>query len=296
MRISVPKKSSFPYLAKRAHIVGCLSIFCLPLIAACTSSTGDLGRPEKPGIGEEVLSTLGRQRARLNSELVSSFNATDEETEMRNKAWVLIYPPHASDWTSATLRDFLPTNFSFGLHVFTEAQRLRLTPAIDEAFDSRMYYDILRAKNYTSHHTRYDRVINDIEKDRKALAAFLPAAQKVVEMDEHRMQALGRLADMRPGEMQGAYARVDENRRFIGWVWRALQSRMRAYAHAIKRLEVETPSYKVKDANFALDALYREVQEQNGSLGAETTMPAQTVRRSRFSKKQWAKENPNLVK
>jgi hypothetical protein len=255
-----------------------------------------LGRPEKPGIGEEVLSTLGRQRARLNSELVSSFNATDEETEMRNKAWVLIYPPHASDWTSATLRDFLPTNFSFGLHVFTEAQRLRLTPAIDEAFDSRMYYDILRAKNYTSHHTRYDRVINDIEKDRKALAAFLPAAQKVVEMDEHRMQALGRLADMRPGEMQGAYARVDENRRFIGWVWRALQSRMRAYAHAIKRLEVETPSYKVKDANFALDALYREVQEQNGSLGAETTMPAQTVRRSRFSKKQWAKENPNLVK
>ncbi|HAT87813.1 MAG TPA: hypothetical protein DCS30_18885 [Rhizobiales bacterium] len=296
VRMDVPKQTSFPDLAKRVRIISCLTVFCLPLIAACTSSTGDLGRPEKPGIGEGVLSALGRQRARMNSELVSSFNATDEETEMRNKAWVLIYPPHATDWTSAGLRDFLPHNFSFGLHVFTEAQRLRLTPAIDEAFDSRMYYDILRAKNYLSHHTRYDRVIDDIEKDREALATFLPAARKVVEMDEHRMQALGRLADMRPGEMQGAYARVDENRRFIGWVWRALQNRMRAYAHAIKRLEVETPSHKVKDANFALKALYREVQEQNGALEAQTTMPDQTIRRSRLSRKQWAKENPNLVK
>lgn len=280
----------------RRNFLGSIALIGLPFLAGCTSSPGDLGRPEKSGIGETMLSALGKQRARMNGELVSSFNQTDEETQMRHKAWVLIYPPHASDWASSSLRDFLPHDFSFGIHAFTEAQRLRLTPTIDEAFDSRLYYDALRAERYRSHHTRYDRVVDDINKDRAAFDTFIPAAQRVVELDELRMQALSRLADMRPGEMQGAYARVDENRRFMGWVWRALQSRMRAYAHAIKRLEVETPSPKVKDANFALIALYRQVQEQNGPLGQETTEPAPTIKRSRLSRKQWAKENPNLVK
>ncbi|MCT4654851.1 MAG: hypothetical protein N4A65_03465 [Cohaesibacter sp.] len=276
--------------------LGVICIVLLPVLSACTSSMGDLGRPEKAGWGEGLLASAGKQRARLNGELVSSFNGTDEETLMRDKAWVLIYPPHAKDWTSAELKSFLPHDFSFGLHVFTEAQRLRLAPTIDEAFDSRMYYSVLRSDHYASHHGRYDRVISDIDKDRKAFAAFLPAASRVVAMDEQRMQALSRLADMRPGEMQGAYARVDENKRFIGWVWRAMQSRLRAYAHAIKRLEVETPSDKVKDANFALRRLYRDVQEQTGVLDAEQQDAKPTYRRSRLSKKQWAKEDPNLIK
>ena len=224
---------------------------------------------------------------------MSDFNMTDDEKTMRNKAWILIRPPRAKDWVSRELR----TARFVGLHILTEAQWHRVVPVVDTAFDPKQYYKALRASRYASHHGRYDRVITDINQDREAFAAFLPTAERVVTMDEERLAALGRLADMDPRQLEDAYARVDENRRFIGWVWRALQYRMRAYAYAIKRLEVETPSDKVSDANRALKRLYADFQEQNGSLG-QSEAPAQMSgpRKSRFTRRQWSADDSNLVK
>jgi hypothetical protein len=53
----------------------------------------------------------------------------------------------------------------------------------------------------------------------------------------------------------GAWARVDENNAVMDWVWRALDYRLRAYRFAIDRLEVETPSRQLYDANRAHMAL-----------------------------------------
>lgn len=258
---------------------------------------GDLGRPERSESGEALMKLGGELRAKLNGELYSNFNSTDEETQMRDQAWSLIMPPHAQDWVSQDLWNFFPSLKYVGLHTLTEAQRTRLSPVIDTAFESKDYYRALRSSRYASHHVRYDRVIEDIRQDREAFAAFVPTAEKVVEIDEERMAALGRMADMDPRQLKDAYARVDENRRFIGWVWRALKFRMRAYAYAIKRLEVETPSPKVQEASFALRQLSADFEAQNGSLSAEQQpTPEEQVRRSRYSKRQWAKEDPNLVK
>ena len=269
----------------------------LLLISGCTSQTGDLGRPKQGGFSEDLMKMAGKGRAKLNGELVSDFNGTDEEKLMRDKAWILIRPPHAQDWMSTELRSLFPSAVNVGLHVLTEAQRTRLTPVIDTAFSPKSYYSALRSSRYASHHVRYDRVTHDINQDRQAFAAFIPAAERVVEMDHQRMTALDRLSDMRPQDLKDAYARVDENKRFIGWVWRAVQYRMQSYAFAIKRLEIETPSPKVKDANFALNALYADFQAQNGGLAEEAEESKQSgPRKSRYSRKQWAKDNPNLVK
>ncbi|PLW76971.1 hypothetical protein C0081_13075 [Cohaesibacter celericrescens] len=269
----------------------------LVLLASCTSMDGDLGRPERGSTTSSLFEFGGEVRSKLNGELYSNFNVTDEETTMRNKAWVLIRPPHAQDWISSDLWEFFPSIRNVGLHVLTETQRTRLTPVIDTAFEPKYYYRALRASRYASHHVRYDRVTTDINEDREAFAAFIPTAERVVTMDAERMAALGRLADMDPRQMKDAYARVDENRRFIGWVWRAVQFRMRAYAYAIKRLEIETPSPKVLEANRALKELSREFEAQNGTLGdARTDDTEGDVKRSRYTRRQWAKEDPNLVK
>ena len=222
------------------------------LLAGCSSTQGDLGRPVKNSVAEDLMSLGGEARAKLTGELYSDFNRTDEEKEMRNKAWSLIRPPHAQDWISSDLWTFFHSAKAVTLHVLTDAQRTRLSSAVDHAYEPKNYYRALRAERYASHHGRYDRVTTDILQDRDAFLNFVPTAERVVELDRQRMEALHRLADMDPKQLEDAYARVDENRRFIGWVWRALQYRMRAYAYAIKRLEIETPSTKVADANRAL--------------------------------------------
>ncbi len=253
---------------------------------------GDLGRPKQGSLTLDWMKAGGEGRSKLFNELYSDFNGTDEEKEMRDRAWYLIRPPHAQDWMSGELKSLR----FVALHVLTETQRTRLTPVIDTAFEPKHYYSALQTAKYASHHVRYDRVIRDIEQDREAFRGFVPSAERVIAMDHERMAALDRLADMRPKDLKDVYARVDENRRFIGWVWRAMQFRLRAYAFAIKRLEIETPSPKVKDANFALKALYREFQDQNGSMGQEAQQPSSKAKKSRYTRRQWAKEDPNLVK
>ena len=71
---------------------------------------------------------------------------------------------------------------------------------------------------------------------------------------------------MDPRELKNAYARVDENKRYIAWVWRSLKYRMTAYAYAIKKLEIETPSPRVQEANQALRFLLADFEEQNGTI------------------------------
>ncbi len=265
-------------------------------LAACTSTQGDLGRPAKNEFAESLMELGGEARAKLSGELYSDFNRTDEEKLMRNKAWILIRPPHAKDWVSPNLWNLFGIR-DVTVHVLTETQRTRLTKEVDSAFDPKNYYRALRSERYASHHVRYDRVTSDINQDREALQAFIPVAERVVEMDRQRMAALGRLSDMDPRQMEDAYARVDENRRFIGWVWRALQYRMRAYAYAIKRLEIETPSPKVAEANRALKRLEEDFLRQNGAIDASEDNRANAAeRRSRYSRRQWAKDDPNLVK
>lgn len=267
------------------------------LLSACSSTEGDLGRPAKNGVTESLMQLGGEARAKLTGELYSDFNRTDEEKVMRNKAWSLIRPPHAQDWISLGLWNFFTSARNVTTHVLTETQWTRLTSEVDSAFEPKNYYRALRSERYASHHVRYDRVTTDIMQDREAFSQFIPTAERVVEMDRQRMDALKRLSDMDPRQLEDAYARVDENRRFIGWVWRALQYRMRAYAYAIKRLEVETPSPKVAEANLALKRLNEDFQRQNGDFGATAMQKAPDAeRRSRYSKRQWAKDDPKLVK
>ena len=275
-----------------------LLLMMLGSLGACVTSTeGDFGRAERSPANESIMKFGGKWRAKLQGELYSDFNMTDEEILMRDKAWALIRPPHAQDWVSTELWDFIPSIRYATLHVLTDLQRTRLTPVIDTAFNAKHYYRALRAEKYASHHVRYDRITADINADREVFAAFIPVAERVVAMDGERMSALNRASDMEPGELKNAYARVDENRRFVGWVWRAMKFRMQAYAYAIKRLEIETPSPKVADANAALRRLHADFLAQSGDFGQEGfTIDDTTERPSRYTRRQWAQEDPNMVK
>ena len=266
-------------------------------LSSCSSRVGDLGRPESNSFAEGFMGGAGKLKAKMTGELVSDFNFTDEEKEMRNLAWNLIRPPHAKDWISLNLWNFFPSLEDVSLHLLTETQIARLTPLIDMGFDPKRYYWALRADKYASHHVRYERVITDIEQDREAMAAFVPVAEKVMAMDNERMAALHRKVDMDPRELKNAYARVDENRRYVAWVWRAMKYRMTAYAYAIKKLEIETPSDRVADANKALQLLLADFEAQNGTLASDGTNQAVNAPiPSRYTRRQWDKVDRTLIK
>ncbi|WP_319410619.1 hypothetical protein [uncultured Cohaesibacter sp.] len=286
--------ASVSHDSKAGLLLGCALAFAL---SGCSSRVGDLGRPESNSFTEGLMLGTGRLKAKMTGELVSDFNFTDEETTMRDVAWNLIRPPHAQDWMSDDLWRVFQSFQNTGLHLLTETQAARLTPLIDMGFDPKRYYWVLRSDKYASHHVRYERIIEDTRQDREALAAFVPVAERVVAMDRERMAALERKADLDPREMKNAYARVDENKRYIAWVWRSLQYRMTAYAYAIKKLEVETPSPLVKDANDALQMLLRDFQEQNGDIASSNagTM-ANTPLPSRYTRRQWDEVDRTLIK
>ncbi|WP_321449585.1 hypothetical protein [uncultured Cohaesibacter sp.] len=276
-----------------------LTVLCALVLglSACSSRVGDLGRPESNSFAEGFMHNTGRLKAKLTGELVSDFNFTDEEKTMRNLAWNLIRPPHAEDWISSDLWKFYSSLQNVGLHLLTETQTARLTPLIDMGFDPKRYYWVLHSEKYASHHVRYERIIQDIQQDRDALASFVPAAERVVAMDNERMAALERKVDMDPRELKNAYARVDENKRYIAWVWRSLKYRMTAYAYAIKKLEIETPSPRVHEANQALRFLLADFEEQNGTIAtSDSHGAANTPLPSRYTRRQWDKVDRTLIK
>ncbi len=282
-------------ITKGASPLVCCALFLG--LAACSSRVGDLGRVETNSFAEGFMHNTGRLKAKLTGELVSDFNFTDEEKTMRALAWNLIRPPHAEDWISSDLLKFHSSIQNVGLHLLTETQTARLTPLIDMSFDPKRYYWVLHSEKYASHHVRYDRIIQDIQQDREALASFVPVAERVVAMDNERMAALGRKVNMDPRELKNAYARVDENKRYIAWVWRSLKYRMTAYAYAIKKLEIETPSPRVQEANQALRFLLADFEEQNGTIAnSDSKGLANAPLPSRYTRRQWDKVDRTLIK
>jgi hypothetical protein len=191
-------------------------------------------------VHDVILPDIGHRRAIQRRESVSDFNLTDVEQELRNRGWTFVRAPQLGDWWQDSL---------------VEQQRTRLSPVVDPTFDPRRYYAFLRAEPTASSEVRWSRVIEDMQGDTMLIPPFCEVAARVRRDDAERLAALSRQHDADPAFVTGAWARVDENNAVMDWVWRALDYRRSAYRFAIDRLEVETPSRQLYDANRAYMAL-----------------------------------------
>ncbi|WP_306029925.1 hypothetical protein [Stappia sp. MMSF_3263] len=254
----------------------------LLLVAACQRPTGDFGRAAPSVLHDTILPAAGDELAINRGEPVSRFNLTDDEKEMRNRAWSLIRPPSAEDWIEGSR---------------TELIRTRVLPETGGAGDPDRYYAFLRSDRYRSSEVRYDRVAADAVADAALIPPFCEIALRVTTADEERLRALGRREISTGEELAGAQARVWENRRYMDWASQALRFRLVSYRNAIDALEIETPSSgKVWDANTAWKKLAAEVvQLEKGCETGNRYGQVEETQRSRIFSN-WGTERPAPVK
>ncbi|MEO8882986.1 MAG: hypothetical protein ABI377_06180, partial [Devosia sp.] len=76
-------------VAKRPFLIAsaATALGLVLLLGACVRPVGDFDRAEPSVINDEVMPAVGTTRATLVGEPVSSFNKTDEETDMANRIW-----------------------------------------------------------------------------------------------------------------------------------------------------------------------------------------------------------------
>ncbi|WP_208976975.1 hypothetical protein [Stappia sp. ES.058] len=238
-------------------------------LAACQRPTGDFGRASPSVIHDKILPMAGDELAAERGEPVSKFNLTDDEQELRDRAWTLIRPPSSQDWIEGTR---------------TELIRTRIIPEIGGKADPDRYYAYLRSDRYASSEVRYDRVAADATADAALVEPFCRVVMRVDAADQERLRALGRRDVSSEEELAGAQARVWENRRHIDWAYQALRHRLTAYRQAIDSLEIETPSSdRVWDANVAWKRLAAEIVRLHKGCDTVNRYGQETVqRRSRI--------------
>ncbi|WP_350333372.1 hypothetical protein [Coralliovum pocilloporae] len=252
-------------------------------LAGCGRPTGDLGRARASVWHDEVLPEAGRLvSAYGREELTSDFNLTNDEQELRDLSWSIIRPPHAADWISASV---------------VEAQRTRITPELDHKLDPRSYYHFLRSEKFRSSDARYDRLIEDVTADQHSVVAFFPKANTVYNADQERLRATLKTHDITMDELKSSYGRIDENAKLVEWVRRALDYRLRAYNHAIRRLKIETPSEnRTIRAEQALRYLAWQINKSDGPAYAELKRQHDLYKKPIPSRYTRQKDDSNLVK
>lgn len=252
------------------------------LVAGCSRPEGDFGRARPSFVHDTMMPAAGKVLAANRGEAVSTFNMTDDEQLLRDRAWNFIRPPHTADWLNGTA---------------AELQRTRISADIDTKLDPADYYKLLSSERYRSSDARYDRVVADADADTALIPPFCKVAVRVEDLDRERMGTIGRRPNLTREEYAGAVARVEENRQLIAWAKRAMRFRLGAYKIAIDRLEIETPSRtRLWDANTAWRRLAGMVRYvDTGCRDLDPLAQEKTVRRSRIFTG-WGDERPTPVK
>lgn len=193
------------------------------LLAGCVER-GDFGRA-KPSVWNEAVAATGAMSAAGRGEPVSLYPFTDDETEMRDRAWRFLVPARNRPWLDRLLAELVAT---------------RVLPADLAEPEPRAYSDGLRELAIRSPVALYRRLSEDVSADLRLVGPFAAVAARVLAADRRRLQALSALPDA-PAEAGDATARVAENRCLVAWVTSASAFRVESYAYALRHLFVAAP-------------------------------------------------------
>lgn len=205
--------------------------------AACARPLGDFGRPQDSVFYDDVLPTIGKGRAALSGEPVSSFNLTDQEVEMHDRIWRFLVAPHAYDWF---------------YDVVAELQRTRVSATTVHRFAPDRYYGYLHGERYASSRIRFRTLADDARSDVDTAPTTFRSICTVIEIDRQRATASRELGGMSGDEVAARHA---ENATWIDWFARSLRYRYESYSYALDHLLVETPHEEAVEADGRLSEL-----------------------------------------
>ncbi|WP_332692160.1 hypothetical protein [Bosea sp. (in: a-proteobacteria)] len=212
------------------------------LLASCT--TGDLGRPRPNYFSDQLAPAIGDWTARFSGEASSWFHLTDDEKQLRARAWRLVMP-------------------AYELNVFErEVSSLfhaRVLPAQAQSGSISDYHRGLVSGSFASQASRYNRLAEDANADRALLAPFRANAIRVVNADRARLRTLDASPRVPADSREPAQARVIENEGLILWVCDRLGFRLSSYRYALDNLVVEMPSREAVRAERAIMGLEAEI-------------------------------------
>lgn len=212
-------------------------------VAGCVE-TGDFGRP-RATVWTDLTERTGAVAATVRGEPVSGSILTDNETELRDRAWRFLMPAHERAWF---------------IRAFSELTRTRVLPASMHPENVATYHANLMAGEGRTPASRYRRLGEDIAADARLVAPFASVAGRVLEADRVRLATLPHVRDLRVSEIRDAAARVAENRCLMVWVRREAALRLASYSYSLEHLVIEAPQTEAIGAERALTVLGRELQ------------------------------------
>jgi hypothetical protein len=220
----------------------------LPAVLALTTSlcacaqSGDFGRPAPTLYNETIAPFLGTSASALRGEPASFSMLTDDEQELRNRAYQFLMPARERIFFDRQLADLV---------------RTRILPGDALGFDVSAYYQALWLRSDRSPRARYQQLREDMENDRLLMGPFVAVACRVKETDGIRVKAMERLPEVAEVVRISAQNRVAENEELVRWVYGSLDNRVQSYRFALQNLVVETPDrdgIKVERELTAFDA------------------------------------------
>jgi len=223
------------------------------LLMGC-APTGDFGRREASIFHDEVVPRIGDEVAHLRGEPVSKLPMTDHEKHLRVRAHGLVRPLRADMFVD---------------DVKAQTQFARLDPAFVDPARLPAYYLALRKARFASSEARFAALDGAIRADIERLPPFAATARRVHLADEARLRAL-EFSPLGPGDRAEIADRVAENRHLVAWVGAVLRARADAFAYALERLAVETPSTRVPAVQASLEGLEAVLARPGGVRDPET--------------------------
>ncbi|MFM9973448.1 MAG: hypothetical protein ACKVON_02605 [Beijerinckiaceae bacterium] len=182
---------------------------------------------------------------------MSLYPFTDDEIELRDRAWRFLMPAHEK------------ANLQMKL---AELSYTRVLPPIPHS--GRNHYHLLvMAEDYRSVSSRYQKIGSDIEADRLLMVPFSQSAARVCAADRVRIQSLNEVRQLTPAQREQAAARVAENRMLVDWVRRDMREKAAAYRYALEHVTIEAPMREAIRAEQALIALESAQQTLDYSDG-----------------------------
>lgn len=215
------------------------SLVLLAALAAC-APRGDFGRPAPSVIGDRVLPFAGRAVAEMRGEPASWFMQTDDERELRARAYRFLMPAH--EWQVAE-------------RMLADLARHRILPPPLAFHIRRSYWDALHFSRETSPAPLFRRISQDVTQDAALIPPLKAMAERVLQADQARLGFLLHVRDLDDRTAEEAALRVAENRCLIAWIRAEARERVERYRYALERLAVEAPQREAIEAERALTAL-----------------------------------------
>ncbi|MCU0884551.1 MAG: hypothetical protein MUC44_06310 [Beijerinckiaceae bacterium] len=204
---------------------GCLA--AMLTLAGCAADTGDLGRARPSLWNDNIYPTAGLLAGMARGEQVSLFHLTDDEMELRDRAWRYLMPAHERIWFNRQVQ---------------ELARTRIIPVSWQTTEPDEYGAALTGGWFRSEHSLYTRLAEDALADAALIAPFRKMALRVAAADKVRIEVARRSPAVSPAAIEQAEARIAENEGLVAWVRERIRYRIRSYRHAFDNLVVELPS------------------------------------------------------